>query len=70
MTLPHDKLFQIPCELMAFRQMRTSVALAGGQLSQKLGLDKIFSKEVSKLGSLVCQVVLASQVTLYYEFMY
>ena len=50
--------------------MSTSVALAGGQLSQKPGLDKIFSTEVCKLGSLVCQVVLASQVTLYYEFMY
>ena len=33
------------------------MALAGGQLSHKPGLDKIFTTEVSRLGPLMCQVV-------------
>ena len=51
-------LFQIPDEIMAYRLFSTCVALVNGEaLSQKPGLNEIFSSLVLSLNHLTCEVV-------------
>ncbi len=57
-ALPHNMLFQIPSEIMAYRLFCSTVALPDGEaLSQKPGLNEIFASLVPSLDHLMCEVV-------------